>query len=123
MKRTLPRPDREVDGFAVVVTKINDASHRILDSGVYVSRNPTTEKDEVWMILCTKENTLWTLFRCVPDPKDPTKMVAVEEGRSELHSSKQKKDQLKVWKEHMDAPKAKLCTDDALSMIDDILAV
>ena len=50
-------------------------------------------------------------------------MVAVEEGRSELHSSKQKKDQLKVWKEHMDAPKAKLCTDDALSMIDDILAV
>ena len=113
---TLPHKD----GFSVLITKINPKSGRILDSGVYASKNPTTQKDQVWMIHCGGENTIWTLYRCVADSHG--QMVAIEEGRSELHSSKQKMDQLACWKETMERPPAKTVDDDdVLEFIDSLL--
>ena len=107
------------DGFSVLITKINPKSGRILDSGVYVSKNPTTSKAEVWMIHCGSENTIWTLYRCVADSQG--QMVAMEEGRSELHSAKQKMDQLAEWKEVMERPPVRNVADDALEFIDSLL--
>jgi len=108
------------DGFSVLITKINPKSGRILDSGVYASKNPTTPKAEVWMIHCGGGNTIWTLYRCVADSQG--NMTAIEEGRSELHSAKQKMGQLAEWKEVMERPPAKNVDDDVLDFIEYLIS-